>query len=216
MPVIRYTSSPNSTNTNFQLQYHPNNMAYQRNSSGHLPISKEISQGSNNSNTSSSKISKFDNIVFSIFKSKDKNSKFSERPEISHPIDFKHTIHVGFDPDSNEFTGMPHEWAELLQESLITTDEQARNPQAVVDVLRFYTQDLPQNGENNVQNGLGQIANAPPANLSLKRNSGEKKLGQPKHYPITNERTTNFGSFNNLGPAGQWGDYVRNLAFENP
>ena len=95
--------------------------------------------------SSKSKMSKFD-VVFSIFtknKSSDSNKNNTrERPEISNPIDFKHTIHVGFDPVTNEFTGMPSEWADLLTESHITNEEQAANPQAVVDALRFYTQDL--------------------------------------------------------------------------
>ncbi|XP_059421348.1 serine/threonine-protein kinase PAK 1-like [Carassius carassius] len=68
----------------------------------------------------------------------DKTSKKKERPEISLPSDFEHTIHVGFDAVTGEFTGMPEQWARLLQTSNITKLEQKKNPQAVLDVLKFY------------------------------------------------------------------------------
>eukprot|EP00062_Callorhinchus_milii_P001195 gi/632936005/ref/XP_007892110.1/ PREDICTED: serine/threonine-protein kinase PAK 3 isoform X1 [Callorhinchus milii] len=61
-----------------------------------------------------------------------------ERPEISLPSDFEHTIHVGFDAVTGEFTGIPEQWAKLLQTSNITKLEQKTNPQAVLDVLKFY------------------------------------------------------------------------------
>uniref|UniRef100_A0A8C9ZFY2 non-specific serine/threonine protein kinase n=1 Tax=Sander lucioperca TaxID=283035 RepID=A0A8C9ZFY2_SANLU len=68
----------------------------------------------------------------------DKTQKKKERPEISLPSDFEHTIHVGFDAVTGEFTGMPEQWARLLQTSNITKLEQKKNPQAVLDVLKFY------------------------------------------------------------------------------
>uniref|UniRef100_A0A671KCQ4 non-specific serine/threonine protein kinase n=1 Tax=Sinocyclocheilus anshuiensis TaxID=1608454 RepID=A0A671KCQ4_9TELE len=67
-----------------------------------------------------------------------KKDKDKERPEISNPSDFEHTIHVGFDSVTGEFTGMPEQWARLLQTSNITKSEQKKNPQAVLDVLKFY------------------------------------------------------------------------------
>uniref|UniRef100_A0AAY4AI55 non-specific serine/threonine protein kinase n=1 Tax=Denticeps clupeoides TaxID=299321 RepID=A0AAY4AI55_9TELE len=67
-----------------------------------------------------------------------KKDKDKDRPEISSPSDFEHTIHVGFDAVTGEFTGMPEQWARLLQTSNITKSEQKKNPQAVLDVLKFY------------------------------------------------------------------------------
>ncbi|XP_051824072.1 serine/threonine-protein kinase PAK 3 isoform X1 [Antechinus flavipes] len=69
---------------------------------------------------------------------KTNKKKEKERPEISLPSDFEHTIHVGFDAVTGEFTGIPEQWARLLQTSNITKLEQKRNPQAVLDVLKFY------------------------------------------------------------------------------
>ncbi|NXS58090.1 PAK2 kinase, partial [Brachypteracias leptosomus] len=80
------------------------------------------------------------NKIISIFVGPEKGSrkKEKERPEISPPSDFEHTIHVGFDAVTGEFTGMPEQWARLLQTSNITKLEQKKNPQAVLDVLKFY------------------------------------------------------------------------------
>ncbi|XP_072183080.1 serine/threonine-protein kinase PAK 1 [Excalfactoria chinensis] len=69
---------------------------------------------------------------------KTNKKKEKERPEISLPSDFEHTIHVGFDAVTGEFTGMPEQWARLLQTSNITKLEQKKNPQAVLDILEFY------------------------------------------------------------------------------
>lgn len=57
---------------------------------------------------------------------------------ISPPSNFEHTVHVGFDPHTGEFTGMPESWAKLLQNSNISKVEQQKNPQAVLDVLNYY------------------------------------------------------------------------------
>ncbi|OCT81121.1 serine/threonine-protein kinase PAK 2 [Xenopus laevis] len=80
------------------------------------------------------------NKIISMFSGTEKGSKKKdkERPEISPPSDFEHTIHVGFDSITGEFTGMPEQWARLLQTSNITKLEQKKNPQAVLDVLKFY------------------------------------------------------------------------------
>lgn len=67
-----------------------------------------------------------------------KGGKEPEKPIISPPTNFEHTVHVGFDAVTGEFTGMPDSWARLLQNSNITKLEQKKNPQAVLDVLNWY------------------------------------------------------------------------------
>nr|ACB71133.1 EGFP-Pak1-Cdc42-dsRed1-CAAX fusion protein [synthetic construct] len=79
-----------------------------------------------------------DELYKSGLRSRANKKKEKERPEISLPSDFEHTIHVGFDAVTGEFTGMPEQWARLLQTSNITKSEQKKNPQAVLDVLEFY------------------------------------------------------------------------------
>ncbi|XP_055933041.1 serine/threonine-protein kinase PAK 3-like isoform X2 [Argiope bruennichi] len=71
-------------------------------------------------------------------KSTKKERKEMEKPIISPPTNFEHTVHVGFDAITGEFTGMPESWARLLQSSNITKSEQKQNPQAVLDVLNWY------------------------------------------------------------------------------
>ncbi|KAI9221256.1 kinase-like domain-containing protein [Blastocladiella britannica] len=58
---------------------------------------------------------------------------------VSGPTNFQHTMHVGFDPISGAFTGLPQQWKVLLSNSAISPEEMAKNPQAVLDVLEFYT-----------------------------------------------------------------------------
>ncbi|EFA03058.1 serine/threonine-protein kinase Pak isoform X2 [Tribolium castaneum] len=62
----------------------------------------------------------------------------SDKPNISYPTNFEHTVHVGFDPVSGEFTGMPEAWSRLLMNSNISKQEQKNNPQAVLDVLTWF------------------------------------------------------------------------------
>jgi len=141
------------------------------------PPSSTSKASYSSSKLTSSGTKKF-NVVFSIFnKSSTKSDRHSSsqsgsersntgHPEISHPIGFKHTVHVGFDPNTNEFTGLPNEWRDLLQSSNITEDERAQNPQAVVDVLQFWTQDMPY--QNNI---AGQAHAFQNSNLSSSKNS---------------------------------------------
>nr|XP_053634679.1 serine/threonine-protein kinase PAK 1-like [Cherax quadricarinatus] len=76
-----------------------------------------------------------------------KRHKDSDKPNISYPTNFEHTIHVGFDACTGEFTptgdhsscqGMPDSWTKLLSISNISKQEQKNNPQAVLDVLNYY------------------------------------------------------------------------------
>ncbi|KAF5362567.1 hypothetical protein D9756_002378 [Leucocoprinus leucothites] len=60
------------------------------------------------------------------------------KPEISGPDDPVHLTHVGFNSSTGEFTGLPKEWQQLLQESGISRSEQEKNPEAVMEIVRFY------------------------------------------------------------------------------
>ncbi|XP_052784047.1 serine/threonine-protein kinase PAK 3-like isoform X2 [Mya arenaria] len=74
--------------------------------------------------------------------------KDSDKPVISSPLNFEHTVHVGFDPLTGEFTGMPESWARLLSQSDISISEQRKNPQTVLDVLNFYESSTKKNDES--------------------------------------------------------------------
>jgi protein-serine/threonine kinase len=67
---------------------------------------------------------------------------------VSGPTNFTHNVHVGFDPMNGIFTGLPKEWKQLLDASSISKEEMTKNPQAVLDVLEFYTDQLSQNNSS--------------------------------------------------------------------
>ncbi|ODV76932.1 Pkinase-domain-containing protein [Suhomyces tanzawaensis NRRL Y-17324] len=58
---------------------------------------------------------------------------------VSNPINFTHKVHVGFDPASGNFTGLPDTWKSLLQHSKITNEDWKKDPVAVIEVLEFYS-----------------------------------------------------------------------------
>jgi len=79
-------------------------------------------------------------------------SQTKKKPEISLPTQFEHTMHIGFDPITGEFTGMPETWRNLLLGSNITTEEQQQNPQAVIDALKFYNSSTNQQEQDKYMN----------------------------------------------------------------
>lgn len=58
---------------------------------------------------------------------------------VSNPTNFTHNIHVGFDPASGNFTGVPEAWKQLLLNSKITNEDWKKDPVAVIEVLEFYS-----------------------------------------------------------------------------
>lgn len=58
---------------------------------------------------------------------------------VSNPTNFSHRVHVGFDPRTGGFVGLPPEWEKLLTSSAITKEDYKKNPQAVIEVLEFYS-----------------------------------------------------------------------------
>jgi protein-serine/threonine kinase len=58
---------------------------------------------------------------------------------VGNPTNFSHAVHVGFNPQTGQFTGLPEEWTRLLNSSAITKEDVEKNPRAVYEVLDFYT-----------------------------------------------------------------------------
>ncbi|KAF9327270.1 Protein kinase [Podila minutissima] len=86
---------------------------------------------------------------------------------VSNPTNFVHKVHVGFDANTGNFTGMPETWAKLLTGSAITKEDYANNPQAVLEVLEFYTD---QTKRNEAEYGAATLV---PGSLPLMPNDGE-------------------------------------------
>ncbi|GLB44310.1 putative P21-Rho-binding domain containing protein [Lyophyllum shimeji] len=100
---------------------------------------------------------------------------------VSNPTNFVHKVHVGFDPVSGAFTGMPEQWSKLLTKSAITREDYAKDPQAVLDVLEFYTdhqkrelEDMGAPARFNAGTGLG----------------GMGKISSPLNTPSTSSSST--------------------------
>jgi p21-activated kinase 1 len=98
----------------------------------------------------------------------------SKRLEISTPYDPVHLTHVGFNSSTGEFTGLPKEWQQLLQESGISRQEQEKNPLAVMEIVKFY-----QEGHGDVWDKMGTLDSAPAEDNNLLQNpvsKSEKRL----------------------------------------
>lgn len=78
---------------------------------------------------------------FSLFGSNKKDSTPTvSKDMISAPLDFVHEVHVGFDSETQEFSGLPDQWRKLLSVSGLTEEEIWKNPQGMIDVLKYYTE----------------------------------------------------------------------------
>lgn len=96
----------------------------------------------------------------------------SKRLEISTPYDPVHLTHVGFNSSTGEFTGLPKEWQQLLQDSGISKSDQEKNPQAVMEIVKFYQEGR---GDDSVWDKMGAIPAPLPSSSST---------SPPKHYAL--------------------------------
>jgi len=71
-----------------------------------------------------------------------KKSMFSSerKMEISSPYNPVHLTHVGYNPDTGEFSGLPKEWIKMLQDAGISEQDQKDHPQAIVDIISFVSE----------------------------------------------------------------------------
>lgn len=88
---------------------------------------------------------------------------------VSNPTNFSHAVHVGFDPATGEFVGLPPEWSKLLNSSAITKEDYERNPQAVFEVLDFYS-DLTKRADNPQQ--YSSLTPTPPPGAQQNKQLG--------------------------------------------
>ncbi|CRK28136.1 hypothetical protein BN1708_004572 [Verticillium longisporum] len=93
---------------------------------------------------------------------------------VSNPTNFSHAVHVGFDPQTGEFVGLPPEWSKLLNSSAITKEDYERNPQAVFEVLDFYS-DLTKRAGNPQQ--YSSLTPTPPVSSQQNKQLGYGNAG---------------------------------------
>lgn len=101
---------------------------------------------------------------------------------VSSPTNFTHKVHVGFDPETGSFVGMPSNWEKLLKHSRITGEDWNNDSAAVIQVLQFYQE----------YNGIsGQPQSNPP-----KVGSSLRNVSNNNNYKNLN------GSNTSVNPAG--------------
>jgi hypothetical protein len=88
---------------------------------------------------------------------------------VSNPTNFSHRVHVGFDPVTGAFTGLPAEWDKLLSASAITKEDYQKNPQAVIEVLEFYS-DITRRAQNPDQ--YASLTPTPPVAIGQNKQLG--------------------------------------------
>ncbi|SLM39518.1 ste ste20 paka protein kinase [Lasallia pustulata] len=105
---------------------------------------------------------------------------------ISAPSQFSHRVHVGFDPTNGSFVGLPIEWEKLLTASAITKEDYQKNPQAVIEVLGFYS-DISKRAEQ--PESYHSLTPTPPVhtdqNMQLGHGGGGTSIAGPREVTLS-------------------------------
>lgn len=113
---------------------------------------------------------------------------------VSNPTNFSHAVHVGFDPQTGEFVGLPPEWSKLLNSSAITKEDYERNPQAVFEVLEFYS-DITKRAQNPAQyTSLTPTPSAGPNQNKQLGYGGGTSIAPPRPAPPQSNGYANGGT----------------------
>ena len=99
---------------------------------------------------------------------------------VSNPTNFSHQIHVGFDPVNGSFVGLPTEWEKLLTASAITEEDYQKHPEAVIEVLEFYS-DITKQNEN--PDAYPSLTPTPPMTTNLNKQLGHGGGGSASIAP---------------------------------
>lgn len=117
---------------------------------------------------------------------------------VSNPTNFSHAVHVGFDPKTGEFVGLPPEWSKLLNSSAITKEDYERNPQAVFEVLEFYS-DITKRAQN--PNQYSSLTPTPPVAPQQNKQLGYGMNGTSVAPPRPVQSTQRNNSYGSPNPA---------------
>ena len=126
---------------------------------------------------------------------------------VSHPTGFSHRVHVGFDPVTGGFVGLPVEWERLLKGSALTKDDMAKNPEAVMEVLQFYSDKLAPRAEDPKM--YPSLTPTPPVDSGREKQLGYSagnSVAPPRPQPPSFNRQDSYNSSSSAGqsPAGQY------------
>jgi len=121
--------------------------------------------------------SAFNNLVSSFSGKKSVFSSSEKKMEISSPYNPVHLTHVGYNPDTGEFSGLPKEWIKMLQEAGISEQDQQAHPQAIIDVISFYS-------ESNQEKMKDQIWSKFDPSYSYKKSNDKTYYHSKKPLPL--------------------------------
>lgn len=136
---------------------------------------------------------------------------------VSNPTNFSHAVHVGFDNTTGKFVGLPPEWSKLLNSSAITKEDYERDPQAVFEVLEFYS-DITKRAEN--PETYPSLTPTPPAAPNQNKQLGYANSGAsvapPRASPNNGQRNMSHGNQGGMAPVSgsqqQQIDQMRQMA----
>ncbi|KAF1957590.1 serine/threonine-protein kinase-like protein CLA4 [Byssothecium circinans] len=125
---------------------------------------------------------------------------------VSNPTNFTHRVHVGFDPNSGAFVGLPVEWEKLLTASALTKDDYAKNPKAVLEVLEFYTEKLVKRADDPQQ--YPSLTPTPSGNTGMEKQlgyggAGGSSIAPPRPAPPNGYQRQD--SYQNTPPSSGYG-----------
>jgi protein-serine/threonine kinase len=109
---------------------------------------------------------------------------------VSNPTNFTHRVHVGFDPVSGAFTGLPQEWERLLTASAITKEDYQKHPDVVVEVLNFFTEKMMKRSDDPLS--YTSLTPTPPVeaqNRQLGYSGSGSSIAPPRQPPTQRQNT---------------------------
>lgn len=147
---------------------------------------------------------------------------------VSNPTNFAHQVHVGWDPKSGTFVGLPPEWERLLNSSAITKEDYKENPTAVIEALNFYTENLVTRNNGSPNHQIAHGSGRARREMGVAGAQSPQRLRQPNGLvrddsyevmskPYTNEQITpiNDSPMSAYGPdAGLEGERRRRMEDE--
>lgn len=133
---------------------------------------------------------------------------------VSNPTNFSHRVHVGFDPQTGAFVGLPPEWEKLLTASAITKEDYKKNPQAVIEVLEFYS-DIKMR-EQNPQYYAGMVSSTGSSQSSkpYSNSSVGSSIAPPRPPPPAPSQRLDSGPSSRASPAQPQGKPESDRALE--
>lgn len=118
---------------------------------------------------------------------------------VSNPTNFTHRVHVGFDPVTGAFLGLPTEWERLLTASAITKEDYQNNPEAVVEVLNFFTEKVMKRADDPLM--YSSLTPTPPLeaqNRQLGYSGSGSSIAGPR--PAQQQRSNTYDSSTRSDP----------------